>query len=236
MSNNKEASKEKPKGGKPAPAAAKRPRGRPPRITPEAIIARTMELLATRSAEEIGIALVASSLAAPPTSIYNYFPNSAALLNAVGDHAFSLFKFAPAHLRKPWQDALLAWLWALQKHCARHPIAFKIMSIEGHSSKAWTRARAPVLQILQQLGFEKQRLAFAMCWFTNQAIGLIYAESVSQSARRGEPDYEGLDELPSSQREQFETMRKYMARVRQDDVLEFGFASIVQALERLVGQ
>jgi AcrR family transcriptional regulator len=230
MSNTKEP-------GKKAPAsavAAKRPRGRPPRITSEAIIARTMELLATRSAEEIGIALVASSMKAPPTSIYNYFPNSAALLNAVGDHAFSLFRFAPAHLRKGWQEALLAWLWALQRHCERHPIAFKIMSIEGHSSKAWTRARAPVLQILQQLGFEKQRLAFAMCWFTNQAIGLIYAESVSQSARRSEPDYEGLDELPPSQREQFETVRKYMARVKHDDVLQFGFTSIVRALESLV--
>lgn len=215
-------------------AAAKRPRGRPPRITSDAIIARTMELLATRSSEEISIALVATSLAAPPTSIYNYFPNSAALLNAVGDHAFSLFRFAPTHLRKGWQEALLAWLWALQRHCEKHPIAFKIMSIEGHSSKAWTRARAPVLQILQELGFEKQQLAFAMCWFTNQAIGLMYAESVSQSARRSEPAYEGLDELPPHQREQFQTMGKYMARVRHDAVLEFGFTSIVRSLESLV--
>lgn len=219
--------------GRDGDGAAKRPRGRPPRITPEAIIGRTMELLATRSAEEIGIALVAASLAAPPTSIYNYFPNSAALLNAVGDHAFSLFRFPSTQLRKPWPEALLAWLWALQRHCERHPIAFKIMSIEGHSSKAWTRARAPLLQILQQLGFENQRLAFAMCWFTNQAIGLIYAESVSQAARRSEPEYEGLDDLPAPQRESFRTVRRYMAKVKRDDVLEFGFASIVRALGQL---
>jgi AcrR family transcriptional regulator len=236
MSNSKEPKGKEP--GNPAQAAAKsgvkRPRGRPPRITAEAIIAQTMELLATRSAEEISIALVATSLAAPPTSIYNYFPNSATLLNAVGDHAFSLFRFGSTHLHKEWREALLAWLWALQRHCARHPIAFKIMSIEGHSSKAWTRARAPVLQILQELGFEKQQLAFAMCWFTNQAIGLMYAESVSQSARRNEPEYEGLEELPASQREQFQTMRKYMARVRHEDVLEFGFTSIVHSLALLV--
>jgi AcrR family transcriptional regulator len=193
-----------------------------------------MELLATRSAEEISIALVAASLAAPPTSIYNYYPNSAALLNAVADHAFSLFRFAPVHLRKEWQAALMAWLWGLQRHCERHPIAFKIMSIEGHSSKAWTRARAPVLQILQELGFEKQRLAFAMCWFTNQAIGLIFAESVSQSARRNEPEYEGLDELPEPQRESFSTVRRYMPKVKHEEVLEFGFTSIVRSLALLV--
>jgi AcrR family transcriptional regulator len=215
-------------------AATSRPRGRPPRITPDAIIAQTMELLTTRSADEISIALVASSLGAPPTSIYNYFPNGAALLNAVGDHAFSLFRFAPTRQRKDWQDVLLAWLWALQRHCERHPIAFKIMSIEGHSSKAWTRARAPVLQILHELGFEKQRLAFAMCWFTNQAIGLMYAESVSQSARRNEPEYEGLDELQPEQQEQFRTVRKYMAKVKQEEVLEFGFTSIVHSLALLV--
>jgi AcrR family transcriptional regulator len=228
MSNDK-----KPNDKKAATIAEKRPRGRPPRITSEAIIEKTMELLATRNAEDIGIALVAASLAAPPTSIYNYFPNSAALLNAVGDHAFSLFRFAPKHLHKEWQDALLAWMWALQRHCERHPISFKIMSIEGHSSKAWTRARAPVLQILQDMGFEKQRLAFAMCWFTNQAIGLMYAESVSHSARRSEPEYEGLDELPQQQREQFRTVRKYMAKVKHEEVLEFGFISIVRSLALL---
>lgn len=219
---------------KPAAAGARRPRGRPPRITPEAIIGKAMELLATRSADEIGIALVASSLDAPPTSIYNYFPNSAALLNAVGDHAFSLFRFPATHLRKSWQEALLAWLWALQRHCARHPIAFKIMSIEGHSSKAWTRARAPVLEILRGMGFAEQRLAFAMCWFTNQAIGLMYAESVSHSARRGQPEYEGLDELPETQREQFHSVARHMARVRHEDVLEFGFTSIVRSLKQLL--
>jgi AcrR family transcriptional regulator len=221
----------------PASAAServKRPRGRPPRLSEQAIIDKTMELLTTHSADDISMAMVAESLAIPTMSLYNYFANHAALLNAVSDYAFSLFKFPSSQLQKPWQEALLAWLWALQEHFDRHPVAIKIVSIEGQASLAWTKVMTPALQVLKNLGLKGPELTFAIAWFTSETIGLMLIESSAHPSRQVYAMREVFPDLKTEAQDDHQLLKKHIGKIRRDDVLNFGFRSAIRALEQLI--
>ena len=216
-----------------AQPVVKRPRGRPPQRSVQVIIDKTMELLAARPPEDISMALVAESLGIPTMSLYNYFPNHAALLNAVGDYAFSLFRFPKSQLQKPWREALLAWLWAVDRHFERHPVATKMMTVEGHISVAWTKVQEPLLQIMAGLGLRGRELTFALCWFTSQAIGLMLIETSAHSSRqlKGHPQ-SAPDSAVAEQ--VLRELARYKPGIRRQDVLDFGFRGIIDSLERLL--
>lgn len=218
----------------PPQAPVKRPRGRPARISEAAIIEKTMELLGTRDADDISMALIAESLGIPTMSLYNYFPNHAALMNAVADYAFSLFKFPDSELRKPWREAIMAWLWAVQDHFDSHPLAIKILMVEGQSTLAWIKAMNQLLQVFKSTGLKDEKLTFAFCWFTSQAVGVMAIEDTAHDSRQvyGQRDvFEGLtDEEQEDQR----VLKKYLLKIRRDDVLQFSFEAMIEALEKLL--
>jgi len=212
---------------------AKRPRGRPPQRSVQTILDHTMALLETRAPEDISMVSVAESLGIPTMSLYNYFPNHSALLNAVGDYAFSLFRFPKTHLQKPWQEATLAWLWAVSRHFERHPIAFKMMSVEGQISPAWGKVQEPLLQVMAGLGLKGKELTFALCWFTSQAIGLMLVEaSADQSRQAMTPPASGAASAVAEQ--VLQELARYKPGIRRQDVLDFGFRGIIASLERLI--
>jgi AcrR family transcriptional regulator len=216
------------------PERVKRPRGRPPRLSEQAIIDKTMELLTTHSADDISMAMVAERLSIPTMSLYNYFANHAALLNAVSDYAFSLFRFPASELQKPWQDALLSWLWALQEHFDRHPVAIKIVSVEGQASLAWTKVMTPLLSVLKGLGLKDSALSFAIAWFTSETIGLMMIESSAHPSRQVYGSREVFSELDSEEQADHQQLKKYIGKIKRDDVLDFGFRSAIRSLELLL--
>ena len=104
-----------------APAAAPgvRQRGRPARLSQQAVITKTLELLADRLPDEITLALLAEELQTATVSLYKYFPNRDALLDAVAEYFYSLFEFPEPDPKQPWQDTALDWLWAVHDHIER---------------------------------------------------------------------------------------------------------------------
>jgi len=214
-------------------AKPKRPRGRPARLSRQAIIDQAMLLLATRSADELTLTAVAAGLGTATMSLYNYFPNHEALLNAVADHAFSLFKVPKARARQSWQETMLAWLWALQRHCAQHPVVFKIIGLDGQVSPASIKVFAPVLQMLRELGLEGRDLAFASAWFTSHAVGLMLTEASAPAFRH--PIALGhLEKLTPEEQETFLMMRAHTEQVTSEQVLEHGFRLIIAGVEQLL--
>lgn len=207
--------------------------GRPPRFSRQSIIEKTMELLVSLRAEDITFAKLAESLNTVPMSLYNYFPNREALLNAVADHAFSLLKLPKARPDQSWQEQLLAWLWAVQRHCQRHPVIFKVLRFEGRLSAAWVRATVPVNHILCGLGLRGQDLALASSWFVADGMGLIISESVAPVYRLP-MGLVHIDELPPPEQELYLDIRRNLATLSGEQWLEFGFRQLIHGVERLV--
>jgi AcrR family transcriptional regulator len=148
--------------------------GRPRKLTEEAVLDAALELLTEIPLEAFTLAKLAQKVGASTMSLYTYFASRDALLEAVADRAFRLF--AVPDREGPWQDQILAWLWALKAHVDCHPVATKLMAWTGRVPMAWLRIWAPILRLLHEQGLEGARLAVTFDWFINAAIGLIITE------------------------------------------------------------
>lgn len=217
----------------PVPAKLpKRARGRPPKISTDAVIEKTMELLLHHSPDEISMAAVADSLRIPVMSLYNYFPNNTALMNAVAEHTFKLFRFPRVSKQSPWQKRLLAWLRAVARHCDRYPVAFKTFSIEGQISTSWNKIMVPVLTMLREMELDDATAALAISWLTSQAIGLIYIEEFAHPARQVKRESD-LD-LNEEDKQYQHRIERALPKVKREQVLELGFQAIILTLEQML--
>ncbi len=213
---------------KPVPPP-RRGRGRPPKITREKVIDATMALLEERPPEEISMADVAAKLGIPVMSLYNHYPNTSVLLQAVADHTFSQFQIPHTAPDAPWQVVLQEWLREMARHCDRHPVALRIMSLEGRAAPAWRSILAPLLAVLQGAGVDDQHAALLLAWITSQALGLIYIEEFADPARRLAPLSAEALEKDSPY---LAALNRRLPDVQRLQVLELGFQAMVDGLER----
>lgn len=215
------------------PVPSPRRRGRPPKVNRDRVIEVTLRLLEDVGPDEISMADVAAGLGVPVMTLYNHFPNLSELLQAVADHTFGLFELPPMAGEEPWQTELMTWLRALARHCERHPVALRIVSIEGRTTPAWQRIMAPLLQMLRAQDVTEQEAALLLAWITSQAMGLIYIEEFAEPARRLGP--RALEPL-GEHGEWLAALNHYLPTVRREQVLELGFQSLVTGLEQQLSQ
>lgn len=213
---------------KPVPPP-RRSRGRPPKITRERVIDATMALLEDKAPDEISMSEVAGRLNIPVMSLYNHFANTSVLLQAVADHSFAQFQIPRTAAGAPWQVVLREWLREMARHCDRHPVALRIMSIEGRAAPAWRRILAPLLAVLQGTGVDEQHAALLLAWITSQALGLIYIEEFADPARRLAPV---TSDEPGDNALYLAALNQRLPQVQRQQVLELGFQAMVDGLER----
>jgi AcrR family transcriptional regulator len=214
--------------------AGRRAPGRQARLSRDKIIAQALALLEERAVEELTMTRIAERLGTTTMALYKYFPNRDALLGALADHIFALFDPAmPA--AGAWQEQLLAWLLALQRHLERYPAMLKVAGWEGRLSGAWIRVLAPAAQVLEQCGLSGERLAFVLVWFTSSAIGLMRTE-LESSAYRQSYSLSALDQLSPREQQIFMQLLPHLPNTDRGEVTAFGLQQLVLALERLLAE
>jgi AcrR family transcriptional regulator len=216
-----------------APAALALSDRAPSGISRADIIDKTIELLISHWADDLSFSQIAEALGTTTSSLYFFYPNREGLMNDVADCAFAGFRVPKARGQRSWQEELLAWLWAIQKHCHKYPVTLRVMAFEGRVSNAWLAATAPVLRNLRAAGLEGKALTFASTWFLGDATGLIMTEFSSPSFRRP-AGLIPLQELAQEDRDNLEELSRYLPEIDSRELLEFGFAQIVKGIEELV--
>jgi len=208
--------------------SAKRKRGRPARISREAIIQKSLEILDETSVEDFMIKTVAQELSTVSMAIYNYFGSREELLMAVADEVCLLFK--PPRPKETWQETLLAWLWAIKKHADLFPVMLKIIGINGHTSSGWIKITAPVTLLLyERLGLRDKPLALATYLFVSTAATMIHLVSES-SYRKAMPStqLEGLD----LDEQQLMVLKKTpLDKLKEKEILDTLFAQLLKGIE-----
>ena len=134
-----------------ASAEPRRARGRPRRLTPEAVLDAALTLFEDEPAAEFTLGRLARRLGVPITSLYTCFPNRDALLDAAADRVFARFDWKPEP-RSPWTAVLLSWMHAVQRHFERYPIAQQLLTWDRRISPAWLRVLAPIITLLHAQG------------------------------------------------------------------------------------
>src|SRR5690606_17332012 len=159
-----------------------RKRGRPARISREAVTDMSMAIRTTTYVDDFMVKTVAEQLGTVPMAIYNYFASREELLEAVADEVCLAFK--PPKPKGDWRETLLAWLWALKRHADRHPVIHNVIGIDGHISAGWFRIVAPIVKLLSEIGLRDKKLALASYLFMSGAASMIYVEAASPATRK----------------------------------------------------
>ena len=205
--------------------------GRPRKLSHEAVLDAALALLAEITPDEFTLAKLAGRLGASTMSLYTYYPSRDALLEAAAERAFGRFQ-APAP-KPAWQDTMRDWLWALQRHVERHPVALRLMAWQGRVPMAWLKIWAPILKLLAAQGLAGRDLALAFDWFINAAIGLIVTQthtlSVAPSAGIGD-----VGTLPPEDGKLLLAYLYDLQALGREERFDLGFRRLIEGLERSI--
>lgn len=215
----------------PRPLLRQRKRGRPARISREAIIKQSMEILATTYVDDFMVKAVAEQLGTGPMAIYNYFASREALLEAVADEVCLGFK--PPKPKADWRETLVAWLWALKRHADRYPVIHNIIGIDGRISAGWFRIAAPIVKLLSDIGLREKKLALASYLFMSNAASLIYIEASNADTRKA-MSFAHFERLSSDEQQLMIAHGGHVARLTEKDVLDAGFAQLIRGIEQFL--
>jgi len=221
-------------------------RGRPARLSAEAVVQAALALLETSQGEDFTMGRVAQAVGTTAMALYRYFPSREALLEGMADHVFAQFVM-PAEPQGRWQDTLLAWQWALKAHFERYQVLPRLMAWNGRLSGAWLKVQMPVIEALHQAGFRDAALVGAVRWFLGNTTGLLTIESADMlisfdgkgqgPGRPGNLDVaESLCHLNQPQRVMIEALLPYIGTVDSDAIVAFGFRHLIAGVETLLLQ
>jgi AcrR family transcriptional regulator len=210
-----------------------RPDRAPTGFSRDDIIEKTMELLISHWADDLSFSQIAEALGTTSGTLHYFYASRADLLNEVASHAFAGLKLPKRRIKRPWQEELRAWLWAIQKYCQQNPVALRSMAFEGRVSDAWIDATAPVVRIFRALGLEGKTLAFAVTWFLGDAMGQIMSEYSSPAFRRP-GGLIRLEDLGADNQDNLRGLREHLPQIDGAELLEFGFEQLIKSIEELV--
>jgi AcrR family transcriptional regulator len=149
--------------------------GRPPNTSREEILVAALELL-KEGEEAFSIRNLAGRLGAAPTSIYNYFTNKEALLDALAELAFKDLSVA-CDTKGKWQAQLRSWMHGFHKELFRAPELMHLVSLACTSPQFLTHLHQ-VHDIIAKSGLSERECALhaqSLLWtvlgFTFQQVG-----------------------------------------------------------------
>jgi AcrR family transcriptional regulator len=205
--------------------------GRPARLSREAILAASIELLESESVEAFTLARVARKLDTVSMALYNYFPSREALINAVADDVCMRFKMPRTRAGQPWQKTLRAWLDGLRTLAEQQPVILQVLGIDGKTTAGWLRVSIHVSRTLYNEGMRGRALALNSYLFCSHAVALVMFENVEASFH-STLSLSHLDELePDEQNFLLEQLRPYHVKLSRNEVLEAGFDQLIGMLE-----
>jgi len=204
-----------------------KPRGRPRRLTPEAILDATLLLLERTPVEGLTLSRLAQHLGVTTMSLYTYFPSRDALLDAAAEQVFARFERPAAERR--WQDQVTAWLYALDKHFQNYPIAWKVVKWDEHISPAWVRIYSPIIRLLYDQGLRGQALTLTFTWFIEATVGFITANANTHNSQFSAPaiDLRSIDQGEAS------ALFEYwgnVTHIEREAARDLGFKRLVESL------
>jgi AcrR family transcriptional regulator len=157
-----------------APAAPRRPRGRPAKLSRESIVAASLELLDREGEQALTMRRLATELDVEAMSLYRHLRDRAALLEAIAERLAA--EIEPRPPEEDWADALRGLAGDLRALARRHPGAFALVGMRVLNTPRALRPLEDVLAALRRGGFTPARAIFAYRLILTYARGYSLAE------------------------------------------------------------
>ncbi|HVN42250.1 MAG TPA: TetR/AcrR family transcriptional regulator [Steroidobacteraceae bacterium] len=210
----------------------RRKRGRPSKISPELILATSLQVLAHTPVEDFMIKTVAGKLGTTSMAIYRYFPSRAALLLAVTDEVCDRFE-APAE-GATWQDTVTRWLWAIKRHADRNPMMLYVFGINGRVSRGWARLTIPLTVLMyEKLGMRGKALSLATYLFGATVSSMLHVIAHTR-ARHASHILPRIAEVTSDEHEARVLQQTRLDSLSEKEALDALFAQYIAGIELLL--
>ena len=161
-------------GSRRAATLPARARGRPAKLSREAILSAALALLDREGAEALTMRRVAGQLGVEAMSLYRHVADRAALLEGLADRLAA--EIEPREQIGDWAEALRAFAVDLRAIARRHPAAFALVGARTLNTPSMLGPIEDVLSGLRRGGFTPARAIFAYRLVATYARGYALAE------------------------------------------------------------
>jgi TetR/AcrR family tetracycline transcriptional repressor len=214
----------------PAPtgAPAKR-RGRKPRASRDEIVRAAVELLEQEPAEPLTMARVAEAVGLAPMTLYRYFEDRDALMNAIARAVVEARPPIDVADEAPWQDHVRAWMVSIRDNLVRYPQLLHLAA--SGTYQGWLVDGAELLAILERAGrWDDDQLVRAHYWVSATTLGHAMIEATRPPRPPTAELYAELGRLPDDSAAEMARLIPALARLH-DDAFSLAVDCTIAALE-----
>jgi AcrR family transcriptional regulator len=160
--------------GQPPPQPPRRRRGRPAKLSQEAIVTAALALLDREGADALTMRRLGGELGVEAMSLYRHVADRSALLDALAAQLAGEIEPNPGE--EDWTDALRTFAGELRSLARRHPAAFALVGVRVLGTPSELRPIEDVLASLRRGGFTPARAIFAYRLLASYARGYALSE------------------------------------------------------------
>jgi TetR/AcrR family tetracycline transcriptional repressor len=215
-----------------APASPKR--GRPPRLSREAILDAAQALLERAPREGLTVARIAAEVDAVPGALYRHFASLDDLLDDVLARVLAGIPQARARRRAAWPGQIRDWMTSLRRALLRYPAVLGLIGRRGRTSPAWLDAVAAPIPILERAGLRGAQLARAHLWLTESTAALVLQEAAMSLPEQVRGARAALAEMSPERRALLAPVLSQLGAIDADETFAFAADRTIAALAALV--
>jgi len=198
-----------------AEATAKKRRGRPARLSREAILDAGLALLEREPREPLTLARVADEVGAVPAALYRHVGSHDELLDGVLGRVLEGIELE-IRPRARWPEQMREWMTSLRRHLLRFPAVLSLIGRRGRTSPPWLEVTAVLTGILARSGLRGAALARAQLWVAEATMGVILQEASLPLREQIEAARAALGEMSEEGRRHLAPMLAELATIDAD--------------------
>ncbi|MEW6268105.1 MAG: helix-turn-helix domain-containing protein [Thermodesulfobacteriota bacterium] len=208
-------------------------RGRPARLSREAIVEAALELLRRAPDEPLTVARIAREVDAVPAALYRHFASLDELLDAVLGSVLGAVTL-DIRRRASWPEQVRDWMTSLRAHLMRYPAVVHLIGRRGRTSPAWLDAVAVLVEILQRGGLAGAKLARAHLWIVETTIAVVVQEAFMAVPEQIAGARAALDEMSDEGRARLRPLMPHLEATSGDQLFAFVADRTIAGLVDLV--
>lgn len=211
-----------------------RSRGRPARLSRDAIVEAGLVLLERSPDVPLTLARVAEEVGAVPAALYRHVGSLDALLDGVLGSVLGGIRLE-IRARASWRSQVRDWMTSVRSQLLRYPAVVPLIGRRGRTSPAWLDATGVLVEILEGAGLRGAKLARAHLWVAESTIGCILTEASIPYPEQIEAAREALPELSDETRRRYAPLLPHLEAIDADGFFALVVDRTIAGLDDLVG-
>ncbi len=214
--------------------AAKPKRGRPARLSREAILEAGLGLLERSPDAPLTLSRIAEEVDAVPAALYRHVGSHDELLDGILGLVLDGIRFE-IRRRASWRSQVRDWMTCVRSHLLRYPAVVSMIGRTGRTSPTWFDASAVLVEILERAGLRGKALAHAYLWIAEVTMGCVVNEAVLPYPDQVEAALNAAPEMSADTRKRLAPLTPHVAALDSDAFFELMADHAIAAIPDVEG-